>query len=353
MPYLTGIVLVEDSEGERIDRPLADGTYQPIALALDASISGVSTQDGGPLTKVTLAVAGGFVPGSNMITAGPAILLNGSTAPVAIGDLTEIEVNKDVDANPDAAVGRDADGTIRNNRTGLFNGGGSPAFFIGSANACCYAEDVTPATGPTAEGTAYFGCKARVWDTGGSASVVTYFSFGLLPNGGTGTASWTIAGDLGDGLGQFISGDSVGNLSVPGYVHAGVVTLTGPGISLDSNGRVSFWTSTGGQQICPAIGEASGDGGSASSNFTFSKDKAIIIDTGGGAVVGQLPAASSVTSRHIVQAILSGGNPCTFTKANAGDTIYNGLSGVPVVSATDQLVTFMSDGALGWYPWFG
>lgn len=57
MPLLTGVVRVEDSSGNRIDAPKADGTHSPIVLKLDSTLRGTAVQNGGTVT-VTLSAPG-------------------------------------------------------------------------------------------------------------------------------------------------------------------------------------------------------------------------------------------------------------------------------------------------------
>lgn len=57
MPLLTGIVRVEDSNGERIDVANADGTHAPIVLKLDSTLRGTPELDGS-LVKITLSAPG-------------------------------------------------------------------------------------------------------------------------------------------------------------------------------------------------------------------------------------------------------------------------------------------------------
>lgn len=56
MAFLSAVIGIVDSSGVRVDRARSDGTYAPIMLVLDDSLTGTSAENGG-LTQVTLQVS--------------------------------------------------------------------------------------------------------------------------------------------------------------------------------------------------------------------------------------------------------------------------------------------------------
>jgi hypothetical protein len=61
MPFLTGVVGIEDSSGDRIDVPDSTGTHQPIMLRLGSAMTGTAVATGS-VTEVTLNSVAGALP---------------------------------------------------------------------------------------------------------------------------------------------------------------------------------------------------------------------------------------------------------------------------------------------------
>jgi hypothetical protein len=76
MPFLSGILRIFDSLGNRVDRPTAQGQQQAVELMLGAGIESNSEDRGDGFTRVTINAVGGATgptgPGGDTGPAGPA-----------------------------------------------------------------------------------------------------------------------------------------------------------------------------------------------------------------------------------------------------------------------------------------
>jgi hypothetical protein len=100
--FLTGIVAIVDSAGNRVDTPNADGDHAPVELRLGSTLSATKTTNGS-LTRVTIDVVGGGGGGApqvvNIFTEGDKTFNgDGSDEAVQIYPITILYTGQDGDA---------------------------------------------------------------------------------------------------------------------------------------------------------------------------------------------------------------------------------------------------------------